>query len=281
MPTASPISPYAYLDYRHYLADFFGGKKAANRGFSYRVFCRKAGINSPGLVSEVLAGTRRLSKAYAEKFALGLGLDEGERAFFALMIAYTHAATDAAKRELYAEILNSLPLRVQGLRRSQWEYFSKWYHVAARECLAILDSHDEAAELSRRLRPRITLAQAKSALAALESLDLIGKNAQGRWKARQASLITPGDENESLLFRVYRGEMLARAAEALERFPGSAQTQACTTLSVSAAGAERIRGHIEEFHRRVLETVQADSDEDRVMQLNLQFFPMSGADDAA
>jgi uncharacterized protein (TIGR02147 family) len=251
-------------------------------GFSYRVFCRTAGINSPGLVSEILAGTRKLSSAYIRKFAVGLGLDEKESRYFAALVPFTHAGDGQAREDLYAEMLQAMPPRAQGLRRSQWDYFSKWYHVAVREALAICavgENPGDIERLARRLDPPITPAQAQSALALLKDLDLIAKDTEGNWKARHDSLATPGDESQSLLFRAYRKAMLARAAEALDRAPAAAQNQSCVTLSVSEQGMRRILAQVEEFHKRILETVRMDSGEDRVMQLNLQFFPLTHLED--
>jgi uncharacterized protein (TIGR02147 family) len=277
MDPSPPLTPYGYLDGRKFLADWFARKKCLNAAFSYRVFCRKAGINSPGLVSEVLAGTRPLSRSYAERFAQGMALDGAERSYFLDLIAFTQARTDAARREYYGRLLSAMPLRVHGLRRSQWEYFSKWHHVAVREALAVLDVEEDYSALGAALRPPIPASEAKAAISLLAELGLIARDAAGRWKACHASLETPGDESQSLLFRAYRKEMLARAADALDREPPGAQVQTCTTLSVSPQGLQRIQAHLDEFHRRVLETVQADRGEDRVMQLNIQLFPLASA----
>lgn len=277
------LSPFGFLDYRKFLGEFFQRKKALKPGFSYRVFCRTAGINSPGLVCEVLAGTRRLSPAYVGKFATGLGLDEKESRYFGLMVAFTHSANDQAREDLYAAMLGTMPVRVQGLRRSQWDYFSKWYNVAVREALsieAITGGPESVARLARRIDPPLTQAQAQSALSLLRELDLIEKDGDGNWKARHASLATPGDESQSILFRAYRKAMLARASEALDRAPAAAQNQSCITLSVSETGMQRILAQVEEFHKRILETVRMDTGEDRVMQLNLQFFPLTALEDA-
>lgn len=268
------------MDSRKFLADFFTSKKALNPAYSYRLFCRKAGINSPGLVSEVLQGTRPLSPAYAERFALGLGLAEAERGYFLDLVAFTQAKTDAARRLYYGRLLQAMPLRIQGLRRLQWEYFSNWYHVAVRETLAILDVRDDYAVLGRAIRPRITPTQARSSLKLLADLGLIARDADGRWRACHSSLETAGDESQSLLFRAYRKQMLTRAADALDRETAEAQHQTCTTMSVSAVAALRIRGLLDEFHRRVFETIQADQGEDRVMQLNIQWFPLAAAEAA-
>lgn len=279
MPSSPQLSPFNYLDYRKFLRDFYDQKKTLNRGYSYRLFCRKAGINSPGYFSDVIAGRRNLSKAYVTRFAQALDLDEREFAFFELLVAFTQAKNGKAKQSIYETMVKALPLKTQRLRRSQLEYFSKWYHVAVRETLSILDVKEDYEALASRLRPAITPAQAKSAIKVLSDLDLVERDGDGRWKAKHVSIVAKGDENESLLYRAYRKEMLARAAEALETVPAHLQNNSCITLSVSPAGMDRILAHIEDFHRRVLETVQSDKGEDRVVQLNMQMFPLTQIED--
>lgn len=279
MPSSPPLSPFNYLDYRKFLRDFYEQKKTLNRGYSYRLFCRKAGINSPGYFSDVIAGRRNLSKAYVARFAQALDLDERECAFFELLVAFTQAKNGKAKQSIYETMVKALPLKTQRLRRSQLDYFSKWYHVAVRETLSILDVKEDYEALASQLRPAITPAQAKSAIKVLSDLDLVERDGDGRWKAKHVSIVAKGDENESLLYRAYRKEMLARAAEAMETVPADLQNNSCITLSVSPAGMERILAHIEDFHRRVLETVQSDKGEDRVVQLNMQMFPLTQIED--
>jgi uncharacterized protein (TIGR02147 family) len=279
----SPLNVYRYLDYQEFLGDFYRHKKSINRGFSYRLFCRKAGINSPGYVSEVIGGSRSLSKAYVPKFARAMELDEKETAYLELLVSFKHAKSAKAKQAIYALMVAALPLKIQRLRQSQLEYFSKWYHVAVRETLSIEKVRDDYESLARRLSPAITAVQAKSAIRILGDLELIEKDAQGFWKARHASLVTKGDPAQSILFTVYRKAMMAKAVEALDLFPAHQQNSSCVTLSVSQSGMDRIMAHLEDFHQRVLETVQSDRDEDRVLQVNMQIFPLTriGSPDAS
>jgi uncharacterized protein (TIGR02147 family) len=46
-------------------------------------------------------------------------------------------------------------------------------------------------------------------------------------------------------------------------------------MSVSAQGLERVKAMIKECQQRILEIVQSDTDEDRVVQMNLQVFPLT------
>ncbi|MGD8861085.1 MAG: TIGR02147 family protein [Myxococcales bacterium] len=51
---------YDYLDFRAYLRAYYGAKKAADRGFSFRVFSRLAGVKASNHLKLVMDGKRGL-----------------------------------------------------------------------------------------------------------------------------------------------------------------------------------------------------------------------------
>lgn len=269
------VSVYAYLDYRKYLADFYQAKKAANPRYSYRVLSEKAGVASTGYFSEVLSGRRNLTRSKLPRFAAALGLDAAEAAFLALLVAFTDAKTEAAKQAAYERLLENLPVRAQRLKRSQREYFSKWHYVAVREALAVIDVRDDVEALANELRPAITVPQAKAALRLLESLQLIARDSEGRWRATRDSLLSERDEATALLVRGFQGEMIDLARAALDGVPPDERDISCMTMSVSPDGLALVRARIKECQDRIREIVQADRGEDRVLQFNLQVFPLT------
>lgn len=269
------ISVYDYLDYRAYLADYFRLMKSLSRHFSHRLFAQRAGIKSSGYFSEVTGGSRNLSKGKIPGFARALELDEGERVFFERLIAFNDAKPNQAKNLLYEQALKALPSRVQQVKRSQMEYFSRWYYVAVREALSILSVSNDYDALAASLHPPITPAQAKAALKLLEKLGLIERDAEGFWRARHASLLGKRDEASAVLMRAFQGEMIGRAREALESVPPIHREISTVTMSVSAQAMGRLKGALEDFRKRVRDIVRSDSGEDRVVQLNIQMFPLS------
>ena len=269
------VSIYAYLDYRKYLADYYQARKALNKHFSYRLITDKAGIPSTGYFSEVLSGRRNLTRAKIPKFAKALGLSAEEESFLALLAAFSHAKTDGAKQAVYEAIVRALPVKTQRLKRSQQEYFSKWYYVAVREALAIHPVSDDVDALAAALLPPVTAAQARGALRLLESLGMIERDPAGRWRAAQTSLLSQQDESTALLVRGFQGEMMDLAKRALTDIPKNERDISCVTMSVSGRGLERVKALIKDCQQRILEIVQSDSGEDRVVQMNLQVFPLT------
>jgi uncharacterized protein (TIGR02147 family) len=263
------------LDYRKFLADFYHFKKSLNQYFSHRLFSEKAGVKSSGYFSEVLSGRRHLSKAYAQAFAKAMGLGEKERTYFELMVAFDRAKNPAARQTIYESMLKALPVKAQRLRQSQLEYFSKWYNVAVRETLAITRIKGDGEELAEALDPPITPQQAKGSLKLLENLGLVARGKDGYWRANSASLLSPRDPGAGILLRAFQAQMLDRAREAMDRVAPEHCEMTSVTMSISAEGMAHVKRLAADFHQRVLEVVQADRKEDRVIQLNVQVFPLT------
>ncbi|MEO7425208.1 MAG: TIGR02147 family protein [Fibrobacteria bacterium] len=270
------ISIFEYLDYREFLADWFRLKKSMNPRFSHRIFAQKAEIKSSGYLSEVTGGLRNLSKGKIPGFARAMGLEERERAFLERLVAFNDAKSGQVKQLLYEQVLKALPSRAQQVKLSQMEYFSKWYYVAVREALSVIPVSGDCEALAAALHPPITAAQARGALKLLERLSLIERDPGGVWRARHAELLGKRDEASAVLIRAYQGEMIGRARNALETVPQAHRDISTVTMSISPGGLGRIKGAIEDFRNRVREIVRSDAGEDRVVQLNIQVFPLTG-----
>lgn len=275
MESKTEISIYDYFDYRKFCADFFLHKKSLNQHFSHRLFANKAHLTSCGYFSEVVSGIRNLSRNKIANFAEGLELKEREKAYFEILVAFNHAKTNQAKRTLYDQLIRALPQKIQQLKLSQMEYFSKWYFVAVREALSICDIGDDFHDLSARLLPGITPGQVKSAMQMLKQMGLIEKDGKGFWRAKHATLLPGRDESADILVRTFQAEMMDKAKEALDNVPPAHRDISTSTLSISPEGMKRVKAAIEDFQAVVRKIVQSDKGEDRVMQFNLQLFPLT------
>lgn len=269
------VSVYEYLDYREFLGAFYRHKKERNRYFSYRVLANKAGFASSGYVSEVISGIRNLTPSTLPKLARACELSEREESYLAHLVAFNHARSAIEKQAAYQGMIESLPSKAQQLKQSQLEYFSKWYYVAVREALAVHAVRDDCEPLARLLRPRITVAQAKAALRLLSELHLIHRDAEGRWHATHATVLSQNDAGAGLMVRSFQSEMLILARQALDDVPREERHITTQTMSLSEGGMAKVAAILEDCHRRILDVVSADRGEDRVVQLNMQLFPIT------
>jgi len=264
---------FGYYNYRKYLQDFYEYRKSVHRHFSYRAFAQKAGYTSSGLYLDLTKGRKSLTSQLVPKFTKALGLSDKESLYFQLMVDFTHATTPDSKQAIFEKMADMLPRSMKTLTRNQREYFSKWYYVAVRESLGVLNITDNFQDLALFLVPRITLPQAKQAFQLLSDLELIEKR-DGFWRSRN-NTISSGGEVDPLMVHEFQRSMIELGKHAIEHFSRERRNISCTTMSISPMGLERIIHKIDIFRREVIEIVRSDEGERLVCQLNVQFFPLS------
>ncbi len=264
---------FGYYNYRKYLQDYYEYRKSVQRHFSYRAFAQKAGYTSSGLYLDLVKSRKHLTEQLVPKFAKALGLTERESVYFQLMVDFTHATTPDSKQAIFERMAGLLPRSMKALNRNQKEYFSKWYYVAVRESLGVLNISDNFQDLALFLIPRITVPQAKQAIQLLESLDLISK-VDGFWRSSNTT-ISSGSEVDPLLVHSFQKEMIDLGKQAIGHFTRERRNISCTTMCVSPIGLERIINKIDIFRREIIDIVRSDEGERLVCQMNIQFFPLS------
>lgn len=269
-------SIFEYLDYRAFLGDWFAARKAADKRYSHRRFARRAGVSSPSLLSEVIAGRRNLTTRTEEGFLRALALDHDSARFFTALVAYDQAATVEERNAAWQRVSASRRFRearpiADGLVR----YLSCWYLPAVRELAHCDGFRGDPAWIARTLHPRITEAQARDALETLTSLGLLQADPRGRLRPCDVSLVTP-HEVAGLAGHNYHQAMLARAAEALSTVDYRERHFCGVTVAVPRHALPKLKDELDAFQERLLELCDQQVDEaEQVFQLSLQLFPLS------
>lgn len=273
---------FRYLDHRAFLADWFAWKKATNPRYSYRAFARMAGQRSPSLLLLVTQGKRNLTANTTAAFAGAMGLDADEAAFFTLLVQLDGAATDDERNALFRRI--SATRRFQAARSiegSGFRYLYHWYIPAVRELAGCPGFDPDPAWIARTLCPRITVEQARRAMDVLRQLGMLTLDESGGVQLHDVSIVTP-HEVAGLAVHNYHKGMLERARDAIEGFPPAERQLGAVTVRVPAARLPELKAAVTAFQDQFLDMADemaatAEDDEAlRVMQLNLQLFPLSG-----
>ena len=266
---------YATLDYRSWLQDWFDARKAANPRYSHRLFARRAGVRSPSLLREVIDGKRNLTANTLEGFVQALDLSSADARFFGDLVALDQADTEEERNEAWERVAASKRFReAHPIAGASVAYLSHWYIVAIRELALRDDFRRDARWVARQLRPRITAAQARSALETLESLGLLVE-ADGRWRPADVSLATP-HEVAGLAAHNYHREMLDRVREAIQGAEPEERHLAGVTVCIPMALVPRLKAEFDAFQERLLHLCVARADEaERVYQLELALVPLS------
>lgn len=269
---------FAYLDARAFLRDTYTYRKAHQRGFSFRAFSRRAGLKSPNYLKLVMEGDRNLTPTTAHAFAKALGLEGQRHAYFLDLVAFTQARSTDERAALYERLIRFREHRaIHRIDIAYGLYHAHWYIPAIRELSFRPDCPDDAAWIASRLLPSITPREAEDALDLLCELGLVARE-DGRLKPTEP-LVTTGAEVKSLHIRNFHRTMIRRGLAALEDLPAAERDISSVTLCLGDDGIPRLKDLLAQFRRQLLQLSDAEASPTRVVQLNLQLFPLSRADE--
>ena len=271
---------FVFRDYRAFLRAFYVQNKQGGYGFSLRAFSKRARLRSSNYLKLVMDGDRNLTPKMALRFANACALRGQAAEYFCELVAFNQARSARERERAYAR-LSRFPRyrKVHTLDRAQDAYHSRWYVPVVRELAARADFQGDPRWIARKLLPPIAPREAEQALATLVALGLLERNAHGKLVQAEALVETREGPLGHHVLSFHRA-MLERAAEALDRVPRAQREFQALTLCLSEARAAELKARIAAFCDELLQTYGTDADSRRVVQLNVQMFPVTVEDSA-
>lgn len=269
----APVDVFRYRDYREFLAAFYAQGKPA--GLSYRGFARAAGLGAPNYLKLVIDGKRNLSAEMAERFARACRLNPEATDYFKLLVAFNHAKNDDERNRLHEQLSRFARFRSsQRLELAQKDYHSSWFIPAIRELVTCPGFREDPAWIASQLTPSISEKEAAHALEVLERLGLLERDDSGRF-VQATRAVSTGQQANGLHIRNYHAELIQRAVHAMHYLPAEERYISALTLSASAATWAEVCRRVIEFRRELVALCDADPNPSRVIQVNVQLFPLS------
>ncbi len=271
----SSVSVYEFDSYREYLRAYYNERKQNDPTFSYRAFAKRAGNIAPNYLKLVIDGKRNLTPAMAEKFSKGLKLNPDETEFLRNLISMNHAKTDKQRNLFYQKLrADRMYKRYRRVESHQYDYYSAWYNVALRELVSLPSFKEDETWIANRLDPPISPRQVKQAFQKMLELGILDRDAEGHL-TQSAPIITTGNEVRSLMVKNLHREMMARAAESMERQPPEHRHITGMSVAISHRQAEEIKRRIIQFGKEILDLVQEDDPPEEVYRMNIQWFMLT------
>jgi uncharacterized protein (TIGR02147 family) len=269
----APVDVFRFRDYREFLAAFYAHAKAA--GSSYRGFARAAGLGAPNYLKLVIDGKRNLSKEMAGRFAAACRLNAESTEYFELLVAFNQADNDAERNVLHERLSRFARFRsAQRIDVAQHEYHASWFIPVVRELVSCPGFVEDAAWIAAQLEPAISEKEATHALDVLERLGLLERGDHGQL-VQASRAVTTGQQASGLHIRNYHAEVLQRAVRAMHEIPAEDRYISALTLSGSAATWAEVMRRVIAFRQELVALCDADPAPSRVIQLNLQLFPLT------
>lgn len=277
MANESPLSVYAYLDYRAYLRDYYLAKKASSRAFSYRSFSKRAGVSSPNYLKLVVDGKRSLSPKMAERFAVAAGLDAEAARYFVSLVGFNQAKSSAERAQFYGKLTGFQRYRqAHKLDIAHAAYYSDWFMPAIRELAASPHFREDPEWIADQLVPPIPPLHARRAVETLIDLGLLVRDPSGKLKQADA-LLSTGPQTRGLHIAAFHRAMTQRALESIDLVPAAERDISSLTLGVGRNGLRALKERLQAFRRELLELSALETEPEQVIQLNFQLFPLSRA----
>lgn len=270
---------FRFRDYRAYLRALYAHKKAHEYGFSLRAFSKHAGLRSSNYLKLVMDGDRNLTPDAACKFAGACGLKGQAADYFCELVSFNQARSAEERERVYARLRRFRRYReVYRLDGAQDAYHSEWFIPAVRELAGHSDFREDTKWIAKTLMPSISPRDAQRALDVLLELGLLVRNGEGVLAQAEPLVQTPEGPLSHHVARFHRA-MLERAAEALDRVPRDEREIASLTLLVEQARLPELKEKLERFREELLHTFDSAPGKARVVQINLQMFPLTGKED--
>jgi len=268
-------SPFAYNDFRRFLADWQAAQQERDPDFSKSEVSRRLGLpRTRSYFTDVLSG-KRVTGTFLDRFVGVLGLDREEVRYFRVLVRFNQAETPEERELSFDQLvaLNRTPHHA--LDKRQYLYYRNWWNGAIRALLATGDYGDDPERIAKNLTPAITPGEAKASLQLLSELRLIHRDTEGFHKPTERNLATPEGSREELV-RQLQIQQLELAQRSLLGPPESDRRTFTNTISVSAQGWEMILQRLERFRDEVRSIVHRDADPpERVAQITMTLLPLS------
>lgn len=261
-----------YLDYRVYLKDWYDARKRREKGFSYRILAREVGYRSHAFFSLVIRRRSNISMEMAMGFADCIGFKGKEREYFLLLVSCNQEESPARRQTMFQRLQNLNGTPAKRLREDQNAFLASWRHAALREMLGIDPFQGGEAQWGERMVPAASAPEVRDSLDLLLGLGLAHRTARGI--VRTDPRLVTGTAYTEPATRGFMRQVHELGGEALDRFPRAERHHGWATLSVSATTLETMRAELRALVQRFLTLAEKDESPDRVMQLNLELFPL-------
>ncbi|MBK8802675.1 MAG: TIGR02147 family protein [Fibrobacteres bacterium] len=261
-----------YTDYRAFLRDWFVEAKQTSPALSYRFLANRMEID-PGFLVHIFHGQKHLSEKHLKPLVTALKLDKRQGEYFQRLVAFGKAKGEQEIGRRFSELMELREAKVREVSASHYRYYQNWYVPAIRCLVAARQVVGDGSELAGILRPNITQAQARDAIALLAKLGMIHRAADGSWDATDAH-VSSGDAWTHMAIRSFQKQTLQLAMDALESVPKDHREISTMTLAIAQEEMETVQEMIREFRSKLAKWAVGMPKADMVYQLNIQVFPL-------
>jgi uncharacterized protein (TIGR02147 family) len=262
---------YEFSNHRDFLKAYLARKKSSQ---GLRALARKAGFKSPGYLTMLIKGERKLTPRSAELLGKALALKGRRRKLMMAFSRLDSARTEQERNAAQAEILKIKSHQPEfKISAKQYSFLATWYCPVVFALLQSGKVNPSADFIAERLGRGVSAEMVRLALADLEFLGLIRKDEKGNWQPVNSALSTPEDIRDLAIGTYHRNNLdLAKEALAL---PLDQREFGGLTVAVPRRLLPKVKEKIRALRMELNEMLAAETAEADVYQINFNVFPLT------
>lgn len=266
-------SIFEFTDYRDLLKDYYEARKSKLPLFSYQMMGSKLGLNASQLF-HVLQKVRHLPVRCAPMAKDLLGLTGRASEYFDLLLAASRTRAPHKRDELLNKAFMLRDTRRRQLEAKELKYLRQWYTVVVRSFLEVNQGDSNPVKIAQSVIPPISEKQASESLELLHSLGFVKRISSERLALSDSHLTISGAEKAKAI-REYQAQVMQIGAQSLERIPPEERDVSTLTMAIDQECVNDFKAMAREFRRQLQNRIEECAKPDRVMQLNMAFFPVA------
>ncbi len=260
-------------DYRDLLLEFYQNRKEDNPLYSYRMMAARINLDSSQLY-RVLHKKQHLPLNCIPRVKDLLSLKGREAECFDLLVAAARCRNESKKAELLKQAESLQDVKRQVLDSQQLQFLGQWHNAAIRAWLEVNGGVADPRNIAAQMEPALSAEEVSDALQLLLDLGLVKKISSQRLALAETHLTVSGPEKAEAV-REFQRQVMQLGARSLAEIPKEERDISTLTLAVDDDCFEDLCQMMKEFRRRVQKRIESVHSPNRIMQLNMAYFPVT------
>lgn len=254
---------------RNYLKEVLAERILSNPNYSLRAFSRDLSL-SPGFLSSVLSGSRRLSSEMGNKVADNLKLNSKEKEYFIATIAL-ESEKHPLKRERILDEMASLrgKEKLHDLSIDAFKAISDSLHFSILALLDLEGFDPTIDNISKKLG--VSGVVIESALERLLRLELIYKNKRGLLKKNHDMVMFKTEQTNEALRNFYK-QTLNRAIQSIDKHDLDQRYMSSRTIAVDPESLDEAKQIARKAMDDISNLFEQGKNKSEVFHVGLQIF---------
>lgn len=231
----------------------------------------------PAHLSHVLAGQKHLAARHLPQVAKFLELGPRETRYLATLVRLNAAVDAPTSHQAFLELRQMRGDLQRNLSDDTHEYFTSWLHPAMRTLLSLVEFRGLGwTRLAGLFRKGVTPDQARHSVELLLRLGLVERDARGILRPTGGT-VSSGEKWMGQAVMEFQRQTIALSGELLGATPKSERDVSTLTLPASRERLDELKDKIRQFRQEIIAWARDLPEEDLVVQLNVQLFPVADA----